>query len=100
MTSQTQLQQPLVRFGRRQSKGVLLGFSGIRLAMIGCALGVVVVAMFTLAELGLLVSAPIWAGLLALAFVRWNGDPAIEAGPTVVHWGARTAAKQTRFRVR
>lgn len=100
MTAQMQFQQPLVRFGRRQSKGVLLGFSGIRLVMIGAGLCVLVTAMFAFGSLGLIGSSPIWAGLLAAAFVRWNGEPAVESAPAVLHWTGRKAAKQTQFRAR
>jgi hypothetical protein len=100
MTADTPTAQPMVRFGRRQTKGLLLGFSGLRLAAIGVAVGVLVAGMFSLGEVGLLVSAPIWGGLLALAFVRYNGEPAAEALPVLLHWGARSAATQTRYRVR
>ena len=100
MTTEVEVAQPLVRFGRLQSKGVLLGFSGIRLVVIGSAIAVFVTAMFTLGVTGLLVSAPLWGGLLAVAFVRWNGEPLADAAPTLLHWGTREAVKQTRFRVR
>lgn len=100
MTADTPTAQPMVRFGRRQTKGLLLGFSGLRLAAIGAAVGMLVASMFSLGEVGLLVSAPIWGGLLALAFVRYNGEPAIEALPVLLHWSARSAATQTRYRVR
>jgi hypothetical protein len=100
MTTESQIGQPLARFGRRQSKGVLLGFSGIRITTIGAALSVIVLAMFLLGQTGLVLSLPIWGGLLAVAFVRWNGDPIVETAPTLLHWGARRTAKQTRFRVR
>jgi hypothetical protein len=100
MTTHTQVGQPTVRFGRRQSKGVLLGFSGIRLAVIGTGLAVIVLSMFGMGDSGLLLSSPLWAGLLASAFVRWNGEPLIECTPPLLHWGARTAARQTRHRVR
>jgi len=100
VTGEGSVVAPTVRFGRRQSKGVLLGFSGIRLITIGAAIAVVVMSMFTLADTGLLLSAPIWAGLLAGAFVRWNGDPLVEALPTLLHWGTRTALRQNRYRIR
>jgi hypothetical protein len=100
MVNSTQTAQPLVRFGRRQSKGVLLGFSGLRLAAIGLALIVLVSAMFVLGEAGLAASAPVWAPLFAVAFVRWRGEPLADAAPVLLHWGARSAARQTRYRVR
>lgn len=99
-TGHTDTGQPLVRFGRRQSKGVLLGLSGLRLLVIGAAVGVIIAAMVGFGQAGLVVSAPVWGLLLAAAFVRFNGQPAVEAAPTAVHWAARRGAGQTRFRVR
>lgn len=91
---------PLVRFGRRQSRGLLLGLSGIRLCAIGVALACATLAMFTAGVTGAAVSALVWAPLLASAFVRWNGRAAIETLPMLAHWGARSASGQTRYRVR
>jgi hypothetical protein len=100
MTTETHTGPPLLRFGRRQSKGVLLGFSGIRLTAIGFALMVFVVSMFALGISGVAISSPLWVTLLAAAFGRWNGRPAIEAAPVVAHWATRASIKQTRHRVR
>jgi hypothetical protein len=100
MASSSQIEQAHVRFARRQSKGILLGFSGPRLIAIGAALVVFVAATFLLGVAGLVVSAPFWIPLLALAFVRWRGEPLADAAPTVAHWGARSLAGQTRYRVR
>jgi hypothetical protein len=100
MATEKQTGPPLVRFGRRQSKGVLLGFSGIRLTAIGLALVLFVLPMFAFGVSGVLLSFPLWGLLLAAAFARWNGRPAIESAPTLLHWGARAANKQTRQRVR
>jgi hypothetical protein len=100
VSTEAQPQKQVVRFGRRQSKGVLLGFSGIRIVVIGTALSLIVIAMFSFGVAGLVASSPLWAGLLASAFVRWNGEPAVESASTLLHWAARRAAKQTRFRVR
>jgi len=100
VANDTQLSRPLVRFGRRQSRGVLLGFSGLRLLAIGGALGIFVLAMFTLGGVGLAVSSPVWGVLLGVAFVRWNGEPLADGLPIAAHWGARSATKQTRYFVR
>lgn len=91
---------PLVRFGKRQSKGLLLGFSGLRLTAIGAAIAIVVAAMFTRGEIGLLLAAPLWVGLLAVAFVRWQGEPVADSLPVIGHWAIRRAAGQTAYRVR
>ena len=100
MVSSTQVDQPMVRFGRRQTKGVLLGFSALRLTAIGIAIAVLVAGMFAFGQTGLIVSAPIWAGLLAVAFLRWNGDAVADTLPVLLHWGARSAARQRRYRIR
>jgi hypothetical protein len=100
MVSDSYTGPPTVRFGRRQSKGVLLGLSGIRLVAIGAALTALTLAMFTFGVSGLVLAGPIWVPLLASAFVRWNGQAAIEALPTLLHWGARSATKQSRYLAR
>jgi hypothetical protein len=100
MTTETSPGPPLVRFGRRQSKGVLLGFSGIRLIAIGVALILFVFPMFTAGLGGVLFTAPLWGLPLASAFARWNGRPVIESAPMLAHWGARSVNKQTRQQVR
>jgi len=91
---------PLVRFGRRQSKGVLLGLSGIRLAVIAAGLCLFVLAILTLGAAGAALSLPLWASLLASAFVRWNGKPLVEHAPMLLHWLARVVTKQLRWKAR
>ena len=90
----------LVRFGRRQSKGLLLGFSGIRLVMIASGLAVGVASMFGFGTTGLMAATPVSTLLVASAFVRWNGGPVVEAAPIMSHWAIRRITRQTRFRVR
>jgi len=89
-----------VRFGRRQSKGVLLGFSALRLTAIGTAVAVFVPSMFLGGLFGLCVTSPLWLGLLASAFIRWAGRPVAETAPTAAHFTARHLAGQTTYRVR
>lgn len=91
---------PMTRFGRRQTKGVLLGLSWPRLITIMLAVIVVATAMLVVGFDGLLYSSLVWAPLVAVAFVRWQGAPLAESVPVVTHWGARQAAGQTRYRVR
>jgi hypothetical protein len=78
----------------------LLGFSGPRLLAIGVSLAVVVLSVFLLGVAGLMLAVPIWAPLIASAFVRWNGDVVVDAAPTLVHWAVRRASSQNRFRTR
>jgi len=96
----TQSGPALVRFGRRQSKGLLLGFSGLRVGAIAVGLAAFVPAMFTAGLLGVAVTSPIWLSLMASALVPWGGRPLIEVLPTALHYGARHALGQTEFAVR
>lgn len=91
---------PTVRFAGLPRRGLLLGLSGIRVACLAAAVAILVVALFTAGRAGLTVSAPAWAGLLALTFGRWHGRPAVEALPTAAHYLARRAMGQTRYRAR
>ena len=56
--------------------------------------------MFTASTFGAIVTAPVWASLLGLAFVRWGGRPAVEALPTAAHFLSRRATGQTKYRAR
>jgi hypothetical protein len=89
-----------VRFGRLPSKGVLLGFSAVRLAAIGTSIAVFVPSMFLGGLVGLCVTLPLWLGLLGSAFIRWAGRPVVEIFPTAAHFAARHLATQTTYRVR
>lgn len=89
-----------VRFGRRQSRGVLLGFSGLRLAVIGVGLVFFVFPLFLVGPLGVALTLPLWAVLIASAFVPFNGQPAIEAAPMLARWTVRKMGGQTRSKVR
>lgn len=100
MTTHASNGPPPVRFGRLQSKGVLLGFSAPRLAAIGAALSCFVTAMFTAGIAGIALSAPLWAGCIALAFIPCNGRVLAEQVPLLAHWSRRVAARQTSYRVR
>lgn len=91
---------PLVRFGRMQSKGVLLGFSGPRLAAVGAALACFVIPMFAAGIAGIAICSPLWAGFTALAFTPCNGRVLAEQVPLLSHWSRRVATRQTRYRAR
>lgn len=91
---------PLVRFGRMQSRGVLLGLSGPRLAAIGLALTCFVIPMFSAGLAGIIVSAPLWAGFAALGVATYNGRGLADQLPVLAHWSRRIATRQTNYRVR
>jgi hypothetical protein len=79
---------------------VLLGLSGIRVAALATAMLVLTLSMFAFSGIGLIVSAPVWSGLFAAAFLRWHGRPAIDSAAIVAHWGVRVAAGQTHYKAR
>jgi hypothetical protein len=90
----------LVRFGRRSSRGLLLGFSGARVACIGAAAAVFIASLLFGGVVGAAATAPVWVALLAAAFAAWAGRPFIETAPTAAHFMARRAQGQTTFAVR
>lgn len=100
MTESANIAPSVVRFGRRQSRGLLLGFSGPRVAAMACAIAVFVPSMFVAGTVGATVTMPLWLGLLASAFVRVGGRPLIEMLPTAIHFGARQATGQADFLAR
>lgn len=88
---------PLTRFGRRQSKGFLLGFSASQVALLGIA----AVVLTGFGVIGLLLPGIVLAAAtVAPAFLRWQGRPVVEAAPVVASWLWRSASGQTRFRAR
>lgn len=89
-----------VRFARRSSRGLLLGFSTPRVAALGCAAGVAVAALFVAGPVGFVVTGALWLPLGAAAFVRLAGRPAIEWAGTAAHYGTRRLAGQHEFRAR
>lgn len=91
---------PTVRFGRRQSKGLLLGYSGQVVIVVSAGLVILAVALLLSPTLGVAITSPLWAGMIASGFVRWNGAPIIESVPLLLHWQVRKATGQTRYRVR
>ena len=91
---------PTVRFARRSTRGFLLGFSGLRASAIGAAAVDLLIGVLGAGGVGLLVTAPMWAGLLVSAFVPVKGQALVEWLPTVLHWSLRLSADQTTYRVR
>jgi len=50
--------------------------------------------------LGLVVSGLIWAPLIAVTFVRWQGRPIVEWAPVIAQWSGRAVIGQTVYRAR
>jgi hypothetical protein len=84
-----------VRFGRLERRGLLLGLTGVQLALVGCALMTVVSAGLIAGPSGLLLSAPAWAAALAWALVPVGGRPAVELTPTVLGWLGRRLTRSS-----
>jgi hypothetical protein len=90
----------LVRFGRRSSRGLLLGFSAARVACIGAAAAVFIPSLMVAGVTGVAATAGLWFSLLVAAFVSWGGRPIIETAPTAAHFLVRRAQGQGAFVVR
>lgn len=100
-TSTTRTSSPsqlrTVRFGRRSSRGVILGLSVARLAAIGVAICTLVPAVYLGGMPGVLWTSPVWAGALASAFVVVADRRAVEWVPVFGHWLLRRARHQNVY---
>jgi hypothetical protein len=90
----------MVRFGRRSTRGVILGFSLARAVTLAVAIVVVILSLVVAGGVGFVVSALLWAPLVASAFVTVRGKPAIEWAPTAGHYAFRRVTGQTEFRAK
>lgn len=97
MSTTTESPVRTVRFGQRQSRGLLLGLSGLRAGAVGFGLVILVAGLALGGILGCVLTSPLWVAAIASAFVRWNGAPAIEAVPVIAHFLVRSALGQTRY---
>ena len=89
-----------VRFGRRSTRGVLLGLSGPRLVALAVALLIVVPAVYGAGIAGVVVTAPAWGLAVAAASVSVAGRHAAEWVPVYGHWLLRRALHQNVYGVR
>lgn len=87
---------PVVRFGRLERRGVLLGLSGTRLAAVGAAVGIAVAGVYTSGARALLASSPLWGALLLVGTVTVAGRPAVGWLPLIAAWQGRRRAGLTR----
>ena len=93
-------EEPTVRFARRSSRGLLLGFSAPRVVAIGAGLGLGVVALALWGATGLIVAAPVWLTLVATAVVRVGGRPVAEWAGVAGEFSLRSATGQLEYRSR
>lgn len=91
---------PTVRFGRRSSRGVLLGLSAPRVAALGVALLIALPAVYLRGFSGLAWTAPGWGLALASAWLTVGGRRAVEWVPVYGHWVTRRALGQNVYGVR
>jgi hypothetical protein len=89
-----------VRFARRSTRGVILGFSLSRALSVAAGIVVMILGLVSGGGIGFLVSGVLWAPLLAAAFVTVHGRPAIEWAPVAVQFAARSATGQREFRAK
>jgi hypothetical protein len=87
-----------VRFGRRSTRGLLLGFSTTRVIAIAAGAVVAIAGLVAGDGRGFLISAVLWLPLLATAFVRVAGRPVIEWAPTALQFWGRRETGQTDYR--
>ncbi len=89
--------EPQVRFGRRSTRGLILGFSAPRVAALALAVSLAVAGLIAGNGAGLIVSALVWAPIAATAFIRIGGRPLVEWVGTAVQYGARRACGQHQY---
>lgn len=89
-----------VRFGRRSTRGLLLGFSAPRVTALGVACAIAVAGLIAGNGVGLLLTALLWAPVATTAFVRVGGRPLVEWAGSAVGFGTRKAAGQDQYRAR
>jgi hypothetical protein len=90
----------VVRFGRLEQRGLLLGVSGPRLACLGVALVVFVAAEVLGGAPAVAASAPVWLTAASLGGVVTGGRPLLEWVPLLTSWGWRQARSGTLHRHR
>jgi len=89
-----------VRFGRRSSRGLLLGLSAPRVAAVAAAFTVVLPCVYAGGLRAVMWGAPVWATLIGSAFLRISGRTAVDWLPVAGHWALRRATGQTSYAVR
>lgn len=92
------------RFGRRESRGILLGLTAAQLGVVTVALAVAVGAVYSSGAAGLVSASPAWGLLLAVGTVSVSDRPLVDWTPVAAEWcirkalGRTTAALSTRGR--
>ena len=103
MSATARVEEPTVgtvRFGRRGSRGVLLGLSAPRVVALVCAFVVVLPALYVGGGQAVAWTTPLWGTAIASAFVPVAGRRAVEWLPVAGHWALRRAMHQNVYGVR
>jgi hypothetical protein len=90
--------EPQVRFGRRSTRGLILGFSAPRVAALALAVSLAVAGLIAGNGDGLIISALVWAPIAATAFIRIGGRPLVEWAGTAAQYGTRRACGEHEYR--
>ncbi|NCD15913.1 MAG: PrgI family protein [Actinobacteria bacterium] len=91
---------PTVRFGRRSTRGVMLGLSAPRVAALAVALVIALPAVYLAGFTGLVWTTPAWGLAVASAWVTIGSRTAVEWLPIYGHWVLRRTLGQHLYRVR
>jgi hypothetical protein len=89
-----------VRFGRRSTRGLILGLSSPRVVALSVAVVVVVGSLFTGGPPAVAVTSSLWGLALLCALMPVRGRHVAEWIPIYGHWLLRLALRQTRYLVR
>jgi len=91
---------PTVRFGRRSTRGVMLGLSAPRVAALAVALLIALPAVYLAGFTGLVWTSPVWGLAVASAWVTIGPHTAVEWLPIYGHWVLRRTLGQHLYRFR
>lgn len=89
-----------VKFSRLARRGVLLGLSGVQVSVLGVAVLMAIVGLYTAGGQGLLLAVPVCGVCALLVWLPVGGRSAIEWLPLAAHWATRSAAGQTVYHAR
>ena len=86
-----------VQLGRLETRGLILGLSAPQAGALSCALILAVVAEYASGAKGLVVTAPAWGLIAAVALVPVAGRSTLSWIPVVGSWSLRRRLGQTRL---
>ena len=88
-----------VQLGRLESRRVLLGLNATQTGFLAVALIVAVTAEYARGATGLVVTAPVWAGVTGLSLISTGGRPLVEWLPLLTRWGIRDRLGGSSYRL-